>query len=162
MIVPGLTRTSQAHVLDVLARTTRLSEQAVTAAFMDADRGRAALLDPLKAIRQAAYRATAQGAKHAGALLLPTGQRVVAEFATTHSLSTEVAGILVGAAIGLRLGLEARLSRVKVKTRRPTLATKVARHVTKAAYEADLQAAREFGRDMDRIARGSVRRRKSR
>lgn len=157
MIVPGLTKASRARVLDVLVRVTQLSEQAVTAAFMDADRGRVAILDPMRAIRKAAYRAAAHGTKGATPTTeVTTGPQAVAAIATAHGVPIDVAGIILGAAFGLRLGLEVRLSRGP-HPKRPKLTTKVARHSTKADYDADLAAARAFGRDMDRVARGCTR-----
>lgn len=159
MIVPSITRGEQARILDVLMRTTHLSEQAVTAAFIDADRGRLIVLDPLKAIRQDAYRASAHGLKEAERMRTSTtGQQVAATLASTHRLSPEVGGMILGAAIGLRLGLEVRLTRTRKKNARPKLAVPVARfNPQEGEAESDLEAARRWARDMGRVARKSGR-----
>jgi hypothetical protein len=159
MIVPGLTKTSHAHLLAVLTRVTQLSPEAVTAAFMDADCGRLAILDPLRSIRKEAYLASAYGSKTTERMHELTGAGLAATIASEYRLSIPVAAIIVGAAVGLRLGLEARLNRQRGKKNRPKLAVRVAKFKTK---ETDLEAARRWAREFGAIARGSERTRKKR
>lgn len=116
MMIPGVTRPEQARILAALVRVTGLSAEAITAAFVDADRGRAAVLDPHRAARQEAYRAT-NGETHGRPAPRPSGIDIAAQIAHSHDLSPTAAGILVGAAVGLRLALEARLSRSRAPRR---------------------------------------------
>src|SRR5687767_2153758 len=124
MIVPGLSRASQALALNTLER---LAGSAVAVAFMDADRLGISIVDPTGAVRAAAYRAAAYGVRSADAMQTATTEGAAATLAEVHGLSPVVSGALIGAAVGLRLGLRVRLSRSRVpKRRRPKLAVRVA------------------------------------
>jgi hypothetical protein len=163
MILPGygLTRDAHARILAALVRVTELSPKTLADAVVEADRGCAVVLDPMPAIRRLAYQAAAYGQTHARDDAPRTGTALAAHVGRACTLSPVVAGLVVGATIGLRLGLQVRISRSRGTSKRrprPRLATSrqvVARAVTKA--EGDLVAAREFGRDMGRVARASVR-----
>ena len=153
MLIPNLTLHQHAAVLAALTRVTGLDEEsALTAAFMDADKGRAALLDPLRAIRQASYRATANGNReHAARVAETTGRRVVLDLAAEHHLPVDIAGIILGAAIGLRLGrARVRRSGGHQDDRSVNLKKRHGRDVT-AAEEATI--ARQWAKDMGKLAR---------
>lgn len=149
VLIPGLTRGQQARVLVALTAVTGLGDQVLMAAFVDADRGRVSILDPMPAIRRESYRAQSYGARRGAPIPTPTGRSVALDIAAGHKLPVDVAGIILGAACGLRLGLAVK-SRQRTTTR-PKLAVKVAKF---AKPDTDLDVAKRWAREMGRVARG--------